>query len=125
MAATTASASAAAVDGKPPLLLTDLASSVSRVPSNFVRPASERPNLDDVESCDAASIPVIDLRDLDGPNRSNTIQKIGEACENYGFFQVRLPRKNRNAPTSSGFYVGGWEARVSYITQPKIYDIQI
>lgn len=73
-------------------LLADLASSVSHVPSNFIRPPSDRPNLQDVQSSD--SIPLIDLTHLDGPNRSHTIRKIGEACQNYGFFQVR-PQKNQ------------------------------
>ncbi|XP_054782214.1 protein DMR6-LIKE OXYGENASE 2-like [Prosopis cineraria] len=84
MAAATTNAIAAAK----PKLLTDLAASLSHVPSNFIRPDSDRPNFQDVESSDGYSIPLIDLRDLDGPNRSLTIRKIGDACLNYGFFQV-------------------------------------
>ncbi|KAI9076795.1 hypothetical protein K1719_028728 [Acacia pycnantha] len=71
-----------------PTLLTDLAYSVSHVPSNFVRPFCDRPNLQDVQSTDGSSIPLIDLQDLDSPNRSLTIRKIGDACRKYGFFQV-------------------------------------
>ncbi|KAF7843738.1 protein DMR6-LIKE OXYGENASE 2-like [Senna tora] len=54
-----------------------MASSVSRVPSNFVRPIGDRPNLQDVQSCDASSIPLIDLRDLDGPSRPDTVRNHG------------------------------------------------
>ena len=79
MAATTASATK--------VLLTDLASSVNRVPSNYIRPISDRPNLSDVQSSDA-SIPLIDLQGLQGPSHSNIIKQIGQACQQEGFFQV-------------------------------------
>ncbi|KAJ1414774.1 Non-heme dioxygenase N-terminal domain [Sesbania bispinosa] len=68
-------------------LVSDLASTVSHVPSNFIRPFGDRPNLQDVQSLDAP-IPLIDLQGLDGPNRSHIIQSITLACQNYGFFQV-------------------------------------
>ncbi|KAJ1408351.1 Oxoglutarate/iron-dependent dioxygenase [Sesbania bispinosa] len=67
-------------------LLTDLASTVSRVPSNFIRPIGDRPNLQ-LQS-PTASIPIIDLQGLLGSNRSHVIQKIAQACQNYGFFQI-------------------------------------
>ncbi|XP_028752276.1 protein DMR6-LIKE OXYGENASE 2-like [Neltuma alba] len=84
MAAATTDAAAATK----PTLLTDLASSVSHVPSNFVRSLGDRPNLQNVQSAEGSSIPLIDLQDLDGPNRSLAIRKIDDACRNYGFFQV-------------------------------------
>ncbi|KAK8693676.1 hypothetical protein V6N13_071248 [Hibiscus sabdariffa] len=68
-------------------LLTDLVSTVSSVPPNFIRPESDRPNLHDVIS--DHSIPVVDLHHLDGPNRSTVVKAIGQACQNYGFFQVK------------------------------------
>ncbi|TKY64163.1 Naringenin,2-oxoglutarate 3-dioxygenase [Spatholobus suberectus] len=78
MATTTAS--------KPLLLLTDLASTVDRVPSNFIRPLADRPNLQHHSS--TASIPIIDLQGLDGSSRSQIIQDIAHASQNYGFFQI-------------------------------------
>jgi hypothetical protein len=70
------------------LLLADLASSgVKQIPSNFIRPISDRPNLSDVQISDG-SIPLIDLRGLDGPNHSTIIEQIGQACQRDGFFQV-------------------------------------
>ncbi|KAI4328990.1 hypothetical protein L6164_021299 [Bauhinia variegata] len=74
-----------------PLLLSDLASStvrLSHVPSNFIRPLGDRPNLQEVQSSDAVSISLIDLRGLRGPNRPQIIQNIARACQDYGFFQV-------------------------------------
>ncbi|KAE8681697.1 hypothetical protein F3Y22_tig00111311pilonHSYRG00337 [Hibiscus syriacus] len=68
-------------------LLTDLVSSVSSVPPNFIRPESDRPNLHDVISDHC--IPVVDLQHLDGPNRSTVVKAIGEACQDYGFFLVK------------------------------------
>ena len=67
-------------------LLTDLVSTVSSVPQNYVRPESDRPNLNEVTF--DHSIPLVDLQGLYGPNHSSVIKEIGEACQNYGFFQV-------------------------------------
>ncbi|KAL3577303.1 hypothetical protein D5086_022586 [Populus alba] len=71
------------------LLLADLASSgVKQIPSNYIRPISDRPNLSDVQISDG-SIPLIDLHGLNGPNHSTIIQQIGRACQRDGFFQVK------------------------------------
>lgn len=67
-------------------LLTDLASTVDRVPSNFIRPIGDRPNLQQLHS--TTSVPIIDLQGLDGSNRAQIIQNITHACTNYGFFQI-------------------------------------
>ncbi|PKI38502.1 hypothetical protein CRG98_041104, partial [Punica granatum] len=69
------------------VLLADLASEIDHVPTNYVRPISDRPNLHEVETLAGASIPVIDLQGLHGPDHSQVIQQIGLACEEYGFFQ--------------------------------------
>ncbi|KAM1029764.1 hypothetical protein FF1_042158 [Malus domestica] len=55
----------------------------SNVPESYVRPESDRPGLSEVSECQ--NIPVIDLA---SPNRAQTVQQIGDACKNYGFFQV-------------------------------------
>ncbi|WRX09400.1 Oxoglutarate/iron-dependent dioxygenase - like 10 [Theobroma cacao] len=68
-------------------LLTDLVSTVSSVPPNYVRPESDRPKLNEVTF--DHSIPLLDLQGLHGPNHSSVIKEIGEACQNYGFFQVK------------------------------------
>ncbi|XP_030928877.1 protein DMR6-LIKE OXYGENASE 2-like [Quercus lobata] len=72
---------------QPQPLLSDLVSGMSSVPSNYIRPANDRPNFHEVVSFDGA-IPLIDLQDLNGPKRSDIIKEIGLACLNYGFFQV-------------------------------------
>lgn len=69
------------------LLLADIASGIKNVPSKYVRPISDRPNLSDVHSSDV-SIPLIDLHGLHGPDHSLIIQQIGQACQSDGFFQV-------------------------------------
>ncbi|OAY72243.1 Naringenin,2-oxoglutarate 3-dioxygenase [Ananas comosus] len=70
------------------LLLTDRAiSSSNHVPSNYIRPVGDRPNLLDVES--STSIPLIDLHGLLGPARSDVIKEIGSACRTDGFFMVK------------------------------------
>ncbi|XP_065616009.1 protein DMR6-LIKE OXYGENASE 1 [Quercus suber] len=72
---------------QPQPLLSDLVSSMSSVPSNYIRSANDRPNFHEVVSFDGA-IPLIDLQDLNGPKRLDIIKEIGLACLNYGFFQV-------------------------------------
>ena len=71
------------------LLLTDLISTVKQVPSNYIRPISDRPNLSDVQVSDV-SIPLIDLQDLYGPKRSDILKQIALACQLDGFFQVSV-----------------------------------
>ncbi|XP_051114197.1 protein DOWNY MILDEW RESISTANCE 6-like [Andrographis paniculata] len=55
----------------------------SHLPSSYVRPESERPNLSEVEECH--NVPVVDMGCGD---RSLIIKQIGDACRDYGFFQV-------------------------------------
>ncbi|KAJ9706411.1 hypothetical protein PVL29_001761 [Vitis rotundifolia] len=61
---------------------------VDHVPSNYIRPPSERPNLKDVQTSDD-SIPLIDLQGLQGPARSHVVRQIGQACQHSGFFQIQ------------------------------------
>ncbi|KAJ6297817.1 hypothetical protein OIU76_019012, partial [Salix suchowensis] len=71
------------------LLLVDLAASgVKQIPSGYIRPITDRPNLSDVQ-ISHDSIPLIDLHGLNGPSRSLVIKQISQACENDGFFQVK------------------------------------
>ncbi|KAL2552994.1 2-oxoglutarate (2OG) and Fe(II)-dependent oxygenase superfamily protein [Forsythia ovata] len=55
----------------------------SSLPRNYIRPQSERPKLSEVSYCE--NVPVIDLGCGD---RSLIIKQIGDACCEYGFFQV-------------------------------------
>ncbi|GAV75117.1 2OG-FeII_Oxy domain-containing protein/DIOX_N domain-containing protein [Cephalotus follicularis] len=78
------------------LLLADLVSGVKHVPSNYIRPISDRPNLSDIDISEA-SISLIDLQGLNGPNHSHVIEQIGLACQTDGFFQV----KNHGVPEAT------------------------
>jgi hypothetical protein len=49
---------------------------------NFILPEDKRPQLSQISSL--ASIPVIDLNN----GQSTLVQKISQACEEYGFFQI-------------------------------------
>lgn len=55
----------------------------SNLPESYIRPESERPRLSEVLPC--KDVPVIDLGCAD---RTKIAQQIGDACANYGFFQV-------------------------------------
>lgn len=60
------------------------------VQDKYILPPHERPQMMPELSCYSQSIPVVDLKDLDGPNRSRVIQEIRRACEEDGFFQVHV-----------------------------------
>ncbi|KAF8379900.1 hypothetical protein HHK36_027365 [Tetracentron sinense] len=55
----------------------------SVLPENYVRPESERPKLSEVTNCE--NVPIVDLGCTD---KNRVIQQIGDACRNFGFFQV-------------------------------------
>ncbi|PIN24661.1 Iron/ascorbate family oxidoreductase [Handroanthus impetiginosus] len=55
----------------------------SSLPSSYIRPESERPKLSEVADCN--NVPVVDLGCQD---RSLVVKQIGDACKEYGFFQV-------------------------------------
>ncbi|XP_059634465.1 protein DMR6-LIKE OXYGENASE 2-like [Cornus florida] len=76
------------------VLVSDLIYDVNHVPTNYIRPVSDRPNLDQVVQSFDHSIPVIDLQGFNGSMHFDVINQIGQACQNYGFFQV----KNHGVP---------------------------
>ncbi|GLJ42595.1 hypothetical protein SUGI_0882910 [Cryptomeria japonica] len=57
-----------------------------QVNKNYIFPPNERPQIDEVSH--SYSIPVIDLKDLDGPARKSVVNEIKRACEEDGFFQI-------------------------------------
>jgi hypothetical protein len=71
-------------------LVTDLISTINHVPSNFIRPNGDRPDQLQLQSTVTDFISIIDLQGLNSSNRSEIIQKIEHACQNYGFFQVLI-----------------------------------
>uniref|UniRef100_A0A0E0KUB7 Fe2OG dioxygenase domain-containing protein n=1 Tax=Oryza punctata TaxID=4537 RepID=A0A0E0KUB7_ORYPU len=70
-------------------LLSDLVAQSGQVPSSHIRPVGDRPDLDNVDHDSGAGIPVIDLKQLDGPDRRKVVEAIGSACETDGFFMVK------------------------------------
>jgi salicylic acid 3-hydroxylase len=75
--------------GAPKVLLRDIVSNSNEVPSSFIRPASDRPDLCNVVDSSLQSIPVIDMKGLDGPNHQQIINALGSACKTDGFFMVK------------------------------------
>ncbi|VAH34941.1 unnamed protein product [Triticum turgidum subsp. durum] len=77
---------APAIAAKP--LLSDLVAQSKQVPSSHIRAVGDRPDLANVDHESGAGIPLIDLKQLDGPGRRRVVEAIGAACENDGFFMV-------------------------------------
>ncbi|KAL5068088.1 hypothetical protein RYX36_018975 [Vicia faba] len=61
-------------------------SSIESVPENYIFPPETRPG--DIKIPICHSIPVIDLSEAQNGDRTNTIQKMIKAAEEFGFFQV-------------------------------------
>ncbi|KAK4481123.1 hypothetical protein RD792_012000 [Penstemon davidsonii] len=67
---------------------------IEHVPNKYILPASERPNV--VINSEKSShvpqmsvqLPIIDFAELQGPNRTQVLESLSYACQNYGFFQL-------------------------------------
>ena len=70
-------------------LLSDRMAKSRHVPSSHIRAVGDRPDLANVDHESGAGIPLIDLKNLDGPGRRRVVDAIGSACETDGFFMVR------------------------------------
>lgn len=65
---------------------------ISKVPNKYILPVEERPNYSPIPASVAVKnvkLPLIDLAELQGPNQSQVLKSLNNACERYGFFQVR------------------------------------
>ncbi|KAK8553878.1 hypothetical protein V6N12_030859 [Hibiscus sabdariffa] len=68
-----------------------LENGVRKLPDKYILPISDRPNVDKEQPIMAESslkVPIIDFAELQGPNRSQVLNSLSSACEEYGFFQV-------------------------------------
>ncbi|KAM1140065.1 hypothetical protein EV1_039768 [Malus domestica] len=63
---------------------------LTRVPSKYILPVQERPDLGDTWNASKHNLklPVIDFTQLQGSNRSEVIESLANACEEFGFFQL-------------------------------------
>ena len=68
---------------------------VRKLPNKYILPVSDRPNVNKEQPNVAKSnlkLPIIDFTELQGPNRSQILNSLSSACEEYGFFQVARPQ---------------------------------
>lgn len=67
---------------------------LNAVPKKYILPVSERPTKSSVEDSNVVKqnlqLPIIDFSELLGPNRPQVLRSLANACQQYGFFQVRL-----------------------------------
>jgi len=62
------------------------------IPKKYILPPSDRPGTNSEDSNVAKQnleLPIIDYSELLGPKRQQVLQSLANACEGYGFFQVR------------------------------------
>jgi len=65
---------------------------LNTLPKNYILPPSDRPatTLEDSKVAKQnLELPIIDYSELLGPRRQQVLQSLANACEVYGFFQVR------------------------------------
>lgn len=67
---------------------------INKLPNKYILPTLERPNRSDDQEPKVSNqnlkLPIIDFKELQGPNRPQVIKSLANACEQYGFFQVGL-----------------------------------
>ncbi|XP_042510047.1 probable 2-oxoglutarate-dependent dioxygenase SLC1 [Macadamia integrifolia] len=100
---------------------------ITRVPNKYVLAVPDRPNLREQQNVAAANdsnhikLPIIDFAQLQGPERSQVLENLSKACEEYGFFQVT----NHGIPmdvirsmidVSKRFFELPYEERAKYMT---------
>ncbi|KAJ7972304.1 2-oxoglutarate and Fe(II)-dependent oxygenase superfamily protein [Quillaja saponaria] len=65
---------------------------LDRLPNKYVLPASDRPCMtkEDPNTVkhNKLKLPIIDFAEFFGPNRSQVLKSLANACEQYGFFQL-------------------------------------
>lgn len=97
---------------------------IKKVPKKYILPIPDRPNTGKESHYKEANIklPVIDFAELQGPNRSQVLKALTNACEQYGFFQV----VNHGIPTDAissttdvckRFFELPFEERVKYMSK--------
>lgn len=92
---------------------------------NFILPENHRPHLSQVPTLD--SIPIIDLNDHD---TNNLVQKLSQASEAYGFFQIinhGVPEElcNRMMTASTQFFKLAPEEKAQYFTTDHTKQVKL
>ncbi|RYR16062.1 hypothetical protein Ahy_B04g073045 isoform C [Arachis hypogaea] len=107
-------------------------SGLSSIPSRYVKPRSQRPTNTNTNTTDVnMNIPVIDLQSLSSGEdialREETLQRVAEACREWGFFQVvnhgvshELMRNARELWRE--FFDQPYELKEEYANSPNTYE---
>ncbi|XP_059669781.1 probable 2-oxoglutarate-dependent dioxygenase SLC1 [Cornus florida] len=64
---------------------------ITKLPKKYILPISDRPNSFKAKPYQSQlnlKLPIIDFAELQGPNRSQVLKSLANACEQYGFFQL-------------------------------------
>ncbi|XP_015931274.1 jasmonate-induced oxygenase 2 [Arachis duranensis] len=102
------------------------------IPERYIKPISERPNSNNnmISDDDCINIPIIDLKDVyseDPKIRALTLNKISEACKEWGFFQVvnhgvSHELMDMARETWREFFHMPMEEKQKYANSPKTYE---
>lgn len=61
---------------------------ITRVPSKYIFPFPDRPQITSSEQKPKLKLPVIDIGELLSADRTRVLETLDRACKEYGFFQV-------------------------------------
>ncbi|XP_037484349.1 probable 2-oxoglutarate-dependent dioxygenase At3g111800 [Triticum dicoccoides] len=100
-------------------------SGAATIPDRYVKPAHDRPSVNDGTTSGSVSIPVVDLSSPDGS--AATARAVSEACREWGFFQAvnhGVPRDllRRARAAWRGFFRLPVEAKQRYANSPATYE---
>ncbi|KAL9235922.1 hypothetical protein vseg_010644 [Gypsophila vaccaria] len=97
---------------------------IKEVPRKYILRVPDRPNTEKEAHPDRMNIrlPVLDFAELQGPNRSQVLNALRDACEQYGFFQVvnhGIPNNivNNMISLCKSFFELPFEERAKYMSQ--------
>ncbi|XP_068342279.1 probable 2-oxoglutarate-dependent dioxygenase SLC1 isoform X1 [Pyrus communis] len=98
---------------------------INKLPNKYILPTLERPNRSDDQEPNVSNqnlkLPIIDFKELQGPNRPQVIKSLANACEQYGFFQLvnhGIPSDITSSMTdvSTRFFELPFEERAKYMS---------
>ncbi|GAB2229616.1 hypothetical protein Droror1_Dr00013863 [Drosera rotundifolia] len=97
---------------------------VKKVPRKYILPVSDRPDIGNGEpryKQKSVKLPIIDLAELRGPNRTDMLRSLANACKQYGFFQlvnhgVPLEVTSNMIDVCKRFFELPYETRAKYMS---------
>ncbi|CAL9151715.1 unnamed protein product, partial [Musa hybrid cultivar] len=106
---------------------------ITKVPSKYVLPLPDRPQLAPAVRKPSLKLPVIDVGQLLSPDRTEVLETLDRACKEYGFFQFVVVNHSiagevtrRMIDVGKRFFELSFEERAKYMkTDDELEGLQV